>query len=404
MPSEIEEAYQAGLSILQPSQRDLEHGLELHAQSLVIDTYGFGPQATPRADRLQEQTSPQQWKDCQENEMMTRWAFDDKQQRTAGEAWKASGVNCIFVNAGEESNNVTTLLHRLARRSYAATIAPQVCRRAFEPADIERAGADQAHCYYLSTNGVPLAGRYESAEEELRFIRTFFQLGTRMMHLTYNRANPIGDGCGEARNGGLTDFGRAVIAEMNHVGVIVDVAHCGEQTSLEAAQYSDRPMVASHAMCRALVEHGRAKSDAVIRAIADTGGYVGIVACATFLKRSYDVIALLDHIEYMVNNFGAEHVTIGTDVGYTPDTHEADMAGITPPKTGRPWRSLSPVGPPSPIPDGWSRVKELSLRWTNFPLFTVGMVQRGFSDDAIRQILGGNAMRVAKALWDQRDP
>ena len=79
---------------------------------------------------------------------------------------------------------------------------------------------------------MPLPGEQATVEQELRFISQFFELGCRMMHLTYNRRNPIGDGCAEPANAGLSDFGRAVIAEMNKVGVIADVAHSGWQTCL----------------------------------------------------------------------------------------------------------------------------------------------------------------------------
>lgn len=407
----IDEAYQCGLKILQPSERDLQHGLELHRQSPVIDAYGFGPQAIPRVEGLNKlikaNATPLEIQDYLENESMTRWAFDDVQQREAIKAWEASGVNCVFVNAGEESNQIATLLHRLARRGYAAAAAPHVCSRAFEPADIERAATENRHCYYMCSNGVPLANREEYPEEELRFIQTFFQLGVRMMHLTYNRANVIGDGCGEARNSGLTDFGHEVIKEMNRAGVIVDVAHCGEQTSIEAARCSERPVVASHSMCRSLVEHARGKSDETIRAIAGTGGYMGIVAIATMLKRSYDLNAMLDHLAYMLDTFGEDYVAIATDVGYAPEpagAFEPGADGIRLPQTRKKWRSLSPYQSSSAIPHGWKREQELSLRWTNFPLYTVGLVQRGYSDQTIQKVIGGNAMRVAKAYWENREP
>ena len=76
-----------------------------------------------------------------------------------------------------------------------------------------------------------------------------------MVHLTYNRRNPLGDGCGEPNDGGLSDFGRAAIAELNRLGVIVDVAHSGWRTSREAARASTRPMVASHTVCNGVHEH-----------------------------------------------------------------------------------------------------------------------------------------------------
>jgi membrane dipeptidase len=406
----IDEAYQCGLNVLKPSERDLQHGLELHRHSLVIDAYGFGPQALPRPEGFHKlvkaNASALDIQDYLENESMTRWAFDEVQQREAIKAWEASGVNCVFVNAGEESNQITTVMQRLARRGYAAAVAPHVCSRAFSPAEIESAAAGNKHCYYMTANGVPLANREEYVEEELRYIQTFFQLGVRMMHLTYNRANAIGDGCGEARNGGLTDFGKSVVKEMNRVGVIIDVAHSGEQTSIEAARCSQRPVVASHSMCRSLVEHARAKSNETIRAIADTGGFMGIVAIATFLKRSYDLNAMLDHLAYMIDTFGDDHVAIATDVGFTPEPAESFVPGsdtIRPAQGRRKWRSLSPHNSSSPIPGDWTREKELSLRWTNFPLYTVGLVQRGYSDTTIQKVLGGNALRVAKANWEGRE-
>ena len=103
------------------------------------------------------------------------------------------------------------------------------------------------------------------------------------MHLTYNRRNVLADGCAEPANAGISDLGRAAIAEMNRVGVIVDVAHSGWRTSLEAAKASSKPMVASHSGAVAVHRHIRSKPDEVIRAIADSGGYVGVFSVASFL-------------------------------------------------------------------------------------------------------------------------
>ena len=99
--------------------------------------------------------------------------------------------------------------------------------KAVTPEDIVAAKHDDRHCLYFTGNGVPLPQRWESTEEELGYVRLFYQLGIRMMHLTYNRRNMLGDGCAEPANAGISDFGRAAIAEMNRVGVIVDVAHSG---------------------------------------------------------------------------------------------------------------------------------------------------------------------------------
>ena len=250
------------------------------------------------------------------------------------------------------------------------------------------------HCLYLSGNGVPLPQDWVSVEEELRYVRIFFQLGIRMMHLTYNRRNMIGDGCAEPANGGLSDFGRAVVAEMNHVGVIVDVAHCGWQTSLEAAHVSERPIVASHTVCGALNSHIRSKPDNVIRAIVEKDGLIGICCIPSFLGGKADIGVMLDHIDYAVKTFGVEHVAIGTDVAYSSRSMAQDNKKIPrTPKSRNRWAGLWPPGSLSAAPK-----QRLTMAWTNWPLFTVGLVQRGYSDSDIQKILGGNVLRVARAV------
>ncbi|NQT15527.1 MAG: membrane dipeptidase, partial [Planctomycetes bacterium] len=231
---------------------------------------------------------------------------------------------------------------------------------------------------------------------ELRYIRVFFQLGIRMMHLTYQRRNMIGDGCGEPGNAGLSDFGGSVVEEMNRVGVIVDVAHCGWRTSLDAAKLSQRPMVASHTTCAGLYEHIRSKPDELIRAIADTGGYVGICAIPSFLREKGDISRMLDHVDYVAKKFGPERVTIGTDVAYTSRNAAAENKKL--PKRAKAraeWRSLWPDDSYVTSPEA-----RQSLAWTNWPLFTVGLVQRGYSDDDVRKIIGGNVLRVARAVLE----
>ena len=223
------------------------------------------------------------------------------------------------------------------------------------------------------------------------------------MHLTYNRRNPLGDGAGEPNDGGLSDFGRQAIAEMNRLGVIVDVAHSGWRTSLEAAKASAKPMVASHTTCGGLYKHFRGKPDEVVRAICDTGGLIGICCIPRFLGGAGDIAAFLDHIDYAVKTFGADHVAIGTDVAYVSRNDEAERAKVPQaPRRPSPWPWPAPAGSTSGPRTTTSRPPQgiQSLAWTNWPLFTVGMVQRGHSDEAIRKILGDNVLRV----WKDNSP
>lgn len=401
MNETIQEAREAGLAVLQPSTRDMEHGLELHTESLVIDSYGFAPRAAVAGTTLKEEmeagASEEELRDLTEDMMMTRPATSADERAEFEAAWEAAGVTCILQNAGEEGQAPLRLIRRLARFTYLVDMLPEFFHRATRPNDIRTARQERKRCLYFTGNGVPLTERWVSREDELRFIRLFFQLGVRMMHLTYNRRNMIGDGCAEPANAGLSDFGRHVIAEMNRQGVIVDVAHSGWRTSLEAAQVSTRPMVASHSVCGALNPHCRSKPDEVIRAIADTGGYVGICCIPAFLGGTGDLNALLDHVDYLVKTVGADHVAIGTDTAYTSRNAAAERA-LVPPRPGtRPrWENFWPPDDALHKPVSDRQVK--SLAWTNWPLFTVGMVQRGHSDDDICKILGGNVLRVAEAV------
>jgi membrane dipeptidase len=401
MSERIDHCRQVALDILQPTERDLGHGLALHADSVVIDAYGFAPRAAVDGDAvraaMESGASDIELQDLTEEMSMTRCVTDAAEREEFVAAWRASGVTCIVQNSGEEGQSVKGLLKRLARFTYVGDMLRGFLRRAALPEDIEAAKTEGLRCLYPTGNGVPLVEDWVSVEDELRYIRVFFQLGIRMMHLTYNRRNMLGDGCAEPANAGLSDFGRAAIAEMNRVGVIVDVAHAGWQTSLEAAQASAKPMVASHSVCADVNRHIRGKPDEVIRAICDTGGYIGICCVPAFLGGSGDLNALLDHIDHVAKTFGADHVAIGTDTAYT-SSHAAEENAKVPRRgpSRKRWENFWPADDPLFSPDWHQDHQMQSLAWTNWPLFTVGLVQRGYSDEDIRKIIGGNVLRVAR--------
>ncbi len=389
--------YEVALNILKPTKSQLEHGLELHKNALVFDTYGFQPKAAVDGDAvataIKENASPVEMHDLTEDMQMTRFIHNEKERKEYENAWKTSGVTCVFQNAGEEGNGINKLIKRLAHYTYATDMMKEFIVKAATPDDIVRAKKENKRALYFTGNGVPLPQDWISTDEELRYISVFFQLGIRMMHLTYNRRNVIGDGCAETANGGLSDFGRTVVKHMNKVGVIVDIAHSGWQTSLEAARVSEKPMVASHSAVASIHTHIRSKPDEVIKAIADTGGYMGVCCIPRFLGGSGDIAAMLQHIHYIVKHFGFDHAGIGTDKGYVSE-YETEENNKVPKhaqsKTG--WERFWPT-------ENYVTTTRMvqSMAWTNWPLFTVGLVQLGYSDYDIQKIIGGNALRVAKA-------
>jgi len=398
----IQKARAAALAVLKPSQKDLEHGFALHAASLVFESYGFSPRNAPDGDALRAAmeagATEQELHDLREEQPMIRNVSSEREKKEYLEAFRSSGVTCIFQNAGEEGNDPLRLIKRLSRFTFVTDLLRDEVFKAATPDDIAGAKKQDKLCLYLTTNGVPLRQQFENVRDEMGLIRVFFQLGVRMMHLTYNRRNMMGDGVGEKADGGLSDFGEAVIAELNACGIIVDVAHSGWRTSLEAAKASTCPMVASHTTAAALHRHVRGKPDEVIQAICDTGGLVGICCIPDFLGGEGHIGTFLDHIDYVAKKFGAEHVAIGCDMGYQSRFAAEENAKIPKRAAGTPpraWEQLWPKG-------ALTSRSHPSLAWTNWPLFTVGLVQRGYTDDAIRKIIGGNILRVARAVWEKR--
>ncbi|WP_240907102.1 dipeptidase [Paludisphaera rhizosphaerae] len=392
----IARARDEALEVLKPTPAQLQRGLELHRDCLVFDAYGFAPRAAidgaAMAQAEAEGASDAELNLLRQEMAMTRPALVAQEREEFLNAMKVAGVACIFQNAGEESSDPLVLMKRLAHFTYLGDMMRGGLARATLPEDIEAARAAGRHCLYLTGNGVPLAGHSTSMQADLGFVRLFFQLGIRMMHVTYNRRNLLGDGCAEAANGGLSDFGRAAVKEMNRLGVIVDVAHSGWRTSLEAAQASTKPMVASHTTCAGVHSHIRSKPDEVIRAICDTGGLVGICCIPDFLAGNGDIARLVDHIDYVVKKFGADHVAIGTDAAHESRYAAAENAKVK--SRGRRRAPFASLWPEGALGGNWPRARPLA--WTNWPLFTVAMVQRGYTDDQIRKILGGNILRVCK--------
>jgi membrane dipeptidase len=388
----------AALAVLKPSRADLEHGLALHRESLVFDAYGFAPRAAVDpiqvSAAIEEGASAAELEDVREEMAMIRAAMVETERVEFVEAMRCAGVTCIFQNAGEEGQEPLRMIKRLARFTHLGDTLRGTLRRASLPSDITQAKKAAQHCLYLTCNGVPLPARFTTVPEELGMIRLFFQLGIRMMHLTYNRRNLLGDGCAEPANGGLSELGRAAISEMNQVGVIVDVAHSGSRTSMDAAQASRKPVVASHTVCAGLRRHIRAKTDEVIAAICESGGFVGICWIPTFLGGTGGLSAVLDHVDYAVRKFGADHVAIGTDVAHMSQHAAAADRQVVTRADGLLRQRYESLWPDGARGGNWS--ESATLAWTNWPLLTVGLVQRGYSDDSIRKIIGGNVLRVCR--------
>ena len=231
---------------------------------------------------------------------------------------------------------------------------------------------------------------------DLRRLRLFHELGVRIIQLTYNERNLLGNGCYERRDDGLSHFGVDAVAEMNRLGILVDLSHVGEKTTLDAIETSRKPVAFTHANARSYHDVVRNKTDEALRALADRGGVVGVTCIVTFLRTGYEstVDDYAEAIDDMVGRVGIDHVGIGTD--YTQDQPESF------------WRYIgSQQGTkyPSTFDDGTARYQDRQLypkgleTPDKLPNLTDALARRGRGSAEIEKILGGNWLRLLRDVW-----
>lgn len=223
---------------------------------------------------------------------------------------------------------------------------------------------------------------------DLKLIEVYKRLGVVHMLMAYNARNFVGDGCHEPGDAGLSNFGAALVAEMNRVGMLVDVSHTGHRTSMDVIAASRAPVIMSHSNPKALFEHDRNVPDDQIRAMAGTGGVMGIHGVGIFLSSDgLDVSAgmLARHVDYVVQLVGPQHVGFGLDyvenIPLLKSLVATSGAGVYKPGAGYTNEQIL-FAPPALI----EPVADL-LR------------QKGYSDADLRGILGGNWLRVLRQVW-----
>lgn len=204
-------------------------------------------------------------------------------------------------------------------------------------------------------NGDALGGRVEALDD-------FYRLGVRMLGLTWNPSNPLGDGVLGRQHGGLTALGRAVVRRMEDLGMVIDASHLSEASFWDLLETARGPVIASHSNAWALHPHPRNLTDAQLRAIAQRGGVVGVNFYPGFLGAA-SLDRVLDHIEHLAAVMGADHVALGSDFDGIPQA-----------------------------PEGLEDASKL-------PNLAAGLRARGHAPQQIHKILGGNALRVFGQVW-----
>jgi membrane dipeptidase len=260
---------------------------------------------------------------------------------------------------------------------------------ALEVEDFERAKREKKLAVMMNfQNATMLEGDADNVE-------ALHALGMRCFQLTYNQRNLLGDGCTERTNAGLSDFGVEVVARMNKTGVLVDLSHCGRQTTFDGIEFSDKPVAFTHTMAEVLRPgHPRAKTDDQMRALADKGGVVGISTLGYFLGPDpggeTTIETYADHIEHAVRIAGIEHVALSSD---TP------VRGIAPWATREEWfeprlKAFKPsydVKWPPYIPE-----LDTPDRFRNLLMV---LDRRGWKTPDMERLLGENWLRLFKDVF-----
>jgi membrane dipeptidase len=229
---------------------------------------------------------------------------------------------------------------------------------------------------------------------DLKRLELFHALGVRIVQVTYNERNLVGNGCYERDDNGLSNFGLDVVKDLNRLGILIDLSHVGDRTTLETADRSQQPVACTHANARSMFDHPRNKTDEALKLVTERGGVIGANAYPPFLANGFQsaVSDYVDVIDDLVERVGIDHVGIGTD--YCQDQPVSFFDWIFSQQgTKLPERSL---GYPDPFhhplgmetPDGFASIAS-------------DLSNRGYAEPDIKKVIGGNWMRLFREVWGE---
>ncbi len=312
------------------------------------------------------------------------------------EEWRAGNLSCVHVTVALWENARETL-DRIGAWRRALRENSDIVRQSTTAADIAQNAAEgRTSVIFGFQNTAPI-------EHDIELIETFRALGVCVMQLTYNLQNYIGSGYWEAEDTGISSrFGRVAIAEMNRVGVLIDLSHCGERTTREAIDISARPVSITHSNPRefhAAVGFGekRLKETAAVRALAERGGLFGLCPNRFMMQNGVDTTLeqFCDLVAWTADLIGPDHIGLGTDYCAGHDTSIRTWW-----RYARWSRETAPAYAMAPH-EGW---QEWFQNPSEFDNLRTGLLKRGFSDADADGIMGGNWVRFfAEAFRPQGD-
>ncbi len=271
---------------------------------------------------------------------------------------------------------------------------PGALRRVLAVSDIDAAAeAGQVGVIYGFQN-TEMLGR------ELERVRLFAKMGVRVIQLTYNGRNAVGDGATVNVDEGLSRFGAEVLERLQSEGVLVDLSHSSRQTCLDALALAQRPVAITHSACRAVADHPRNKTDAELRLLAERGGVIGLYFMPYLRLAGQPMAAdLIAHLEHAISVCGEDHVGLGTDGGTTAHDDMAAYRRQLEDEIAQ--RRRLGIGAPGETADVTTFLPDLCGP-TQFQRLADMLAARGHSQTRIEKILGGNFRRLMTEAWAPR--
>jgi membrane dipeptidase len=309
---------------------------------------------------------------------------------------RQSGLTAVHLTVGA----VGTMTPLLAFEKIVRDIAgwegeiekhPHILSRIRGPADIRNSKlAGRTGMIYGLQDGV-------SFEDDLDRLTALHQLGIRVIQPTYNRRNLLGDGCMEPADAGLSRVGIEAIERMNALGILVDLSHCGRQTAADGIATSNRPVSFTHTGCYALAEHPRHRTDQEMKAVADTGGVIGIYIMPYLARGKQPTAAdVVAHIEHALKVVGEDHVSIGTDGTTSPTAVTPEFIEKFRDTTSE--RKRLGIAAPFETETGYLFANDLN---TSRRFETLGqlLLDRGHNEARVIKILGANLQKLFSDTW-----
>jgi len=300
-----------------------------------------------------------------------------------------TGVNVTVGVVGDVPDPFGETVADLARWEREIDRHPDVFARVRRVADLRRAKeGGRVGLIYGFQDTVALGA-------DLDRLDTFHALGLRIVQLTYNVRNRVGDGSLEPDNAGLSTFGRELVARMNRLGVLVDLSHCGQRTTAEGIRFSDGPVAITHTGCQAVFMHPRNKRDEELRACAEKGGVVGIYLMP-YLNASGPPTAddVMAHVDHALQVCGEEHVGIGSDQSITPVNDTPEYYRRMEAEVSR----RKAMGISAPREDTAPFVPQLNDA-RRMEMIADLLAARGHGSATVEKVLGANWMRLFGEVW-----